>query len=83
MPPIPDSAIIQFEEAAYSPSGATTITATEILKAVTDVGILRPEFTSDGVRVKVLSPGGQWQEGIARLSLDFTSTPTAPIPSRI
>lgn len=83
MPSLPDSAIVQFDEAAYSPTGGATITSNEVLGAVSSAGILRPEFTKEGVKARVLSPGGQWQEGIVRLSLDFTPTPTPPIPPRV
>ena len=79
------NAIVQFEEAAYSPTGSATTVANEVLGAVTGVGILRPEFLTDGVRARVLNPGGQWQEGVVRLSLEFTpGTPTIvpPTPAR-
>lgn len=80
MPVVPNNAIVQFDEAAYSPSGSATITSDEVLNAVTSVGILRKEFTTDGVRAKVLTPGGQWQEGLVRLSLEFVPLPPIAVP---
>lgn len=81
MPPVDRNAIVQFEEAAYSPSGATTTSVDEVLGAVTSVGILRPEFTTDGVKARILSPGGQWQDGIVKLSLEFQPVPPTAVPS--
>lgn len=82
MPAIDPNAIVQFEEAAYSPTGSATITSAEVLGSVTNTGILRSEFLTDGVRARVLSPGGQWQEGVIRLSLDFVPIGIAPITGR-
>lgn len=84
MAAIDQNAIVQFKEAAYSPSGAATTSVDEVLSAVTGVGILRPEFTNEGVAARILSPGGQWQEGIVKLSLEFQPVaPTATPPTRV
>lgn len=81
MATIPSGAIVQFEETAYSPTGTATIMLDEVLNAITRSGILRSEFTNEGVKAKILSPGGQWQDGVIRLSMDFTPTiATAPRP---